>query len=132
MRRVGLLALLTLSSGLLFMSGSALTTAGAGPHHTYEVFLTIHVDRAEHKVKGTISSPDAPSEFCDRGTVRLMQVVPGKDKKLNFVKPGAGLWGVPIPRRLRGARVYAEVLGYDIPGRPVTCKGAKSRIVTAA
>jgi hypothetical protein len=131
MRRAGLIASLALSGAMLLASIPAPAAMGAGTHHTYAVFLTIYVDRAEHKVKGTITSPDAPSEFCDQGTVRLMQVMPGKDKKLNFVKPGAGNWGFRIPAKLHGNRVYAEVLGYDIPGRPVTCLPAKSRIVTA-
>jgi hypothetical protein len=97
----------------------------------YSVQLTIYVERAEHKVKGTISSPDAPSEFCDQGMIRLMQVLPGKDKKANFDKPNDGRWGFRTASRLRGERVYAEVLEYKIPGRPVICQGAKSRIVTA-
>ena len=131
MRRSGLIASLVLSSGMLLASGQAPIAVGAGTHHTYAVFLTISVDRAGHKVKGTITSPDAPSEFCDQGGVRLMQVLPGKDKKINSVKPGAGQWGFGITAKLSGERVYAEVLAYEIPGRPVTCEGAKSRIVTA-
>lgn len=131
MRRTALVVSLVLSCGMLLASGPAPTALGAGTHHTYAVFLTIEVDRAEHKVKGTITSPDAPSEFCDQGGVRLMQVLPGKDKKINSVKPGAGNWGFGITAKLHGKRVYAEVLEYEIPGRPVTCEGAKSRIVTA-
>jgi hypothetical protein len=99
--------------------------------HVFSVTLTIYVDRGEHKVKGTISSPDAPSEFCDQGMIRLMQVLPGKDKKANFDKPTDGRWGFRTTSRLRGERVYAEVLEYKIPGRPVICKGARSRAVTA-
>jgi hypothetical protein len=111
--------------------------AGAAPGvsgettHVFSVTLTIYVDRAEHRVKGTITSPDAPSEFCDRAMIRLMQVKPGKDKKANSDWPTDGRWGFKIKAGLRGERVYAEVLGYKIPGRPVICKGAKSRIVSA-
>jgi hypothetical protein len=121
--------------GVAFLLAFALLAAAPGVSgqatHVYSVILTISVDRAEHKVKGTISSPDAPSEFCDQGGVRLMLVQPGKDKKINSVKPGADKWGFGTTAKLRGERVYAEVLEYEIPGRPVICKGAKSRIVTA-
>jgi hypothetical protein len=122
--------------GVAFLLASVpLVTSAAGVSgettHVFSVTLTIYVDRAEHKVKGTISSPDAPSEFCDQGMIRLMQVLPGKDKKVNFDKPTEGRWGFRTAARLRGERVYAEVLEYKIPGRPVICKGAKSRAVTA-
>ena len=122
--------------GAVFLFAAVpLATSAAGVSgettHVYSVTLTIYVDRSEHKVKGTISSPDAPSEFCDQGMIRLMQALPGKDKKANFDKPTDGRWGFRTASRLRGERVYAEVLEYKIPGRPVICQGAKSRIVTA-
>ena len=85
MRRAGLIVSLVLSSGMLLASGPAPTRVGAATHHTYAVFLTISVDRAEHKVKGTITSPDAPSEFCDQGRSPPDAGLPGKDKKSNSV-----------------------------------------------
>jgi hypothetical protein len=129
MRRAVALA----SAFLVATAAMAVTAAAVSGEttHVYPVQLSIYVDRGEHKVKGTISSPEAPSEFCDQGMIRLMQVQPGKDKKVNFSKPTDGRWGFRTTSRLRGERVYAEVLEYKIPGRPVTCLGAKSRIVTA-
>jgi hypothetical protein len=63
--------------------------------------------------------------------VRLLKVEPGKDKKVNFVKPVYGTWGMRTTAKLSGSRVYAEVSKYHLPDRPVICLGAKSRIVTA-
>ena len=46
-----------------------------------------------------------------------MQVLPGKDKKINSVKPGAGQLGsCGSPHGCSGKRVYAEVLEYQMPG----------------
>ncbi len=98
--------------------------------HTYPVKLTIYVDRAEHKVKGTVES-EAPSTFCTESTVRVMKVEPGKDKKIAAVFPGADLWGVRTSPRLKGSKVYAETLSYHLPSRPVVCLAARSRTVTA-
>jgi hypothetical protein len=122
--------------GVAFLVASALLAAAVPgvsgeTTHVYSVTLTVYVDRAEHKVKGTVSAPDAPSEFCDQAMIRLMQVLPGKDKKVTSDWPTDGRWGFRTAARVRGERVYAEVLEYKIPGRPVICKGAKSRIVTA-
>jgi hypothetical protein len=98
--------------------------------HTYEVTLTIKVDRAAGKLGGTISS-DAPSEFCDSGTVRIRRAMPGKDKVVGRVFPSYGEWRLKSYPAIRGKRVYAEVLSYELPQRPVICLGARSRTVTA-
>ena len=37
----------------------------------------------------------------------------------------------PGAKRIRGKRVYAEVLEYHLPSRPVVCLAARSRTVTA-
>lgn len=98
--------------------------------HTYPVSLTISVDRAAHKISGTIVT-DAPSEFCEISTIRVLRVVPGKDKLVAGISPYGGEWRMKSPAALRGERIYAEVLTYHLPSRPVICLGARSRTVTA-
>jgi hypothetical protein len=98
--------------------------------HTYPVTLTISVDRAAGKLNGTIHS-DAPSEFCDSSTVRIRRAMPGKDKVVARVSPTYGEWRLRSFPAIRGKRVYAEVLSYELPQRPVICLGARSRTVTA-
>jgi len=98
--------------------------------HTYAVTLTISVDRDAHRVSGTIVT-DAPSEFCDGSTVRIRQAMPGHDRVVARLFPEAAEWGMKSPPALRGERVYAEVLAYHLPQRPVECLGARSRTVTA-
>jgi hypothetical protein len=98
--------------------------------HVYPVKMTIYVDRAEHKIKGTVES-DAPSFFCEESMVRLRKVEPGKDEKVNFVKPVYGKWGMRTTSKLSGSKVYAEVSKYHLPQRPVICLAARSRTVTA-
>jgi hypothetical protein len=98
--------------------------------HTFAVSLTISVDRASHKINGTIVT-EAPSEFCDSSAVRIRRVMPGKDKVVARVSPYVGEWHLKSPPALRGKRVYAEVLSYHLPSRPVKCLGARSRSVTA-
>lgn len=98
--------------------------------HTYAVTLTISVDRSAGKVGGTIVS-DAPSEFCDSSTVRLMRAMSGKDKVVARIDPVYGEWRIKPPPAIRGKRIYAEVLSYHLPERPVVCLGARSRAVTA-
>jgi hypothetical protein len=98
--------------------------------HVYSVSLTITVDRAAHKLGGSIVT-DAPSEFCESSTVRVRRVEPGKDGIAGRVFPAAGEWHFRSPKALRGKRVYAEVLPYHLPSRPVECLGARSRAVTA-
>lgn len=105
-------------------------TASAETTHTYPVTLTIGVDRAAGKIGGTIVT-DAPSEFCESSTVRVLRVMPGKDKVVARIYPYGGEWRMKSPAALRGERVYAEVLSYHLPGRPVVCLGARSRTVTA-
>ncbi len=110
------------------LAGAAM--APAETTHTYAVTLTISVDRDAGKISGTILS-DAPSEFCDSSTVRVRQVMPGHDKVVARLFPEASEWGMKSPLALRGKRVYAEVLTYHLPQRPVECLGARSRTVTA-
>jgi len=98
--------------------------------HTYPVTLTISVDRAAGKLSGTIES-DAPSEFCDSSTVRIRQAMPGKDKVVARVFPTYGEWRLKSFPALQGKRVYAEVLSYELPQRPVMCLAARSRTVVA-
>jgi hypothetical protein len=105
-------------------------SATADVIHTYPVTLTIGVDRTAGKLSGTIES-DAPSEFCDSSAVRIRRAMPGKDKVVARVFPTYGEWRLRSFPAIRGKRVYAEVLSYELPQRPVICLGARSRAVTA-
>jgi hypothetical protein len=105
-------------------------TAFSETTHTYAVTLTISVDRAAHKIDGTVAS-DAPGQFCELSTVRLRKVTPGKDKVVARLTPYGNEWHMKSPTALRGERVYAEVSAYHLPSRPVECLGARSRTVTA-
>lgn len=98
--------------------------------HVYPVSLTIAVDRAAQKIAGTIVT-DAPSEFCESSTVRVRRVMPGNDKVVARIFPYGGEWRMKSTPALRGERIYAEVLPYHLPSRPVECLGARSRAVTA-
>lgn len=98
--------------------------------HVYSVTLTISVDRTAGKLNGTVVS-DAPSEFCDSSTVRIRRAMPGKDKVVARLTPYGGEWHMKSSAALRGKRVYAEVLPYHLPARPVECLAARSRTVTA-
>jgi hypothetical protein len=98
--------------------------------HTYTVALTISVDRPGHLINGTIVT-DAPSEFCESSSIRIVRPVPGKDEVVKTVTPYAGVFHASSPKRIRGKRVYAEVLSYHLPSRPVVCLAARSRTVTA-
>jgi hypothetical protein len=60
-----------------------------------------------------------------------MKSVPGKDKVAALLTPVYGEFHMKTPAKLRGERVYAEVLAYHLPSRPVVCLGARSRTVTA-
>lgn len=121
--------LMTLAAACAVLVAAA-PAASADVIHTYAVTLTISVDRDAGRLSGTIVS-DAPSEFCDSSTVRIRQAMPGKDKVVARVFPGAGKWGLNSFPAIRGKRVYAEVLAYELPYRPVMCLGARSRTVTA-
>jgi hypothetical protein len=57
--------------------------------------------------------------------------LPGKDEVVKAVAPYAGVFHASSPKRIRGKRVYAEVLSYHLPSRPVVCLAARSRTVTA-
>ena len=98
--------------------------------HTYPVALTISVDRPGHLINGTIVT-DAPSEFCESSSIRIVRPLPGKDEVVKTVTPYAGEFHASSPKRIRGKRVYAEVLEYHLPSRPVVCLAARSRTVTA-
>ena len=98
--------------------------------HTYPVALTISVDRSAHLINGTIVT-DAPSEFCESSSIRIVRPMPGKDEVVKTVTPYAGVFHASSPKRIRGKRVYAEVLSYHLPSRPVVCLAARSRTVTA-
>jgi hypothetical protein len=108
----------------------AVPSASGETTHTYAVTLTISVDRGAQKLSGTIVT-DAPSEFCDSSTVRIRQAMPGHDRVVARLFPEAAEWRMKSTPALRGARVYAEVLAYRLPQRPVECLGARSRAVTA-
>lgn len=98
--------------------------------HIYPVSLTIAVDRAAGKIGGTIVT-DAPSEFCDSSTVRVRISMPGQDTVVARIFPYDAEWHMKSGPYLSGKRVYAEVLAYHLPARPVECLGARSRAVTA-
>jgi hypothetical protein len=109
----------------------AITPAVSGENtHIYPVTLTIAVDRAADKISGTVVS-DAPSEFCTSSTVRIRQAMRGRDEVVARISPIYDEWRMKSPPTLRGERVYAEVLRYHLPSRPVECLGARSRSVTA-
>jgi hypothetical protein len=127
MRPLGLLA--ALAACLMAISG-ALVVASAETTHTYPVTLTISVDRGAGQLSGAILT-DAPSEFCDSSTVRIREVTPGHDRVVTRLFPEAAEWRMKSTAALRGARVYAEVLAYHLPQRPVECLAARSRTVTA-
>jgi hypothetical protein len=125
--------------GLRTLIGSlavlAATTAvaqpvGAETTHTYPVALTISVDRAGRQINGTIVT-DAPSEFCESSAIRIVSEVPGKDKLVKTVTPYGGEFHASAPKYIRGKRIYAEVLSYHLPSRPVVCLAARSRTVIA-
>lgn len=99
--------------------------------NTYSVTLTIAVDRAAHKISGTVVS-DAPAQFCEMSTVRVRRAMRGHDRVVARIFPSdLSEWRMKSPPALRGKRVYAEVSAYHLPNRPVECLGARSRTVTA-
>ncbi|MGV1049704.1 MAG: hypothetical protein ACOYD4_14405 [Solirubrobacterales bacterium] len=110
--------------------GKPVATASSETTHVYPVSLTIAVDRAAGKISGTIVT-EAPSEFCDSSSVRVRIAMPGHDKVVARIFPYGGEWHMKSPPALQGKRVYAEVLAYHLPARPVECLGARSRAVTA-
>jgi len=120
----GFLAILLFAVACLAPAASGETT------HTYPVALTISVDRPGHLINGTIVT-DAPSEFCESSSIRIVLPMPGKDEVVKTVTPYAGVFHASSPKRIRGKRVYAEVLSYHLPSRPVVCLAARSRTVTA-
>jgi hypothetical protein len=125
-RPVGLIALLLATAALAVAAPSTF----AEETHVYPVTLTISVDRSADKISGSILT-DAPSEFCDSSTVRVRRAMPGRDAVVARIFPVYGEWHMRSSKALRGKRVYAEVLAYHLPSRPVECLGARSRTVTA-
>ena len=57
--------------------------------------------------------------------------MPGQDKVVARLFPEPAEWRMKSTPGPQGARVYAEVLAYHLPQRPVECLGARSRTVTA-
>ena len=98
--------------------------------HVYPVSLTISVDRAAGKINGTIVT-DAPDEFCDSSSVRLRIAMPGQDTVAARISHYGAEWHMKSGPFLSGKQVYAEVLAYHLPARPVECLGARTRAVTA-
>jgi hypothetical protein len=115
---------------LLFAVVCLVPVASGKTTHTFPVALTISVDRPGHLINGTIVT-DAPSEFCESSSIRIVRPMPGKDEVVKAVTPYAGVFHASSPKRIRGKRVYAEVLSYHLPSRPVVCLAARSRTVTA-
>jgi hypothetical protein len=121
----GALAVLALLLLALAAKAPAETT------HTFPVTVTIAVDRPAGLLSGSVES-EAPSEFCDGATVRVMLSLPGRDRVAARVSPNDfSEWHLKSFPALAGRRVYAEVLQYHLPSRPVVCLGARSRTVTA-
>jgi hypothetical protein len=117
--------------GLLAALLAIAATAFGETTHTYPVTVTIAVDRAAHKVGGEVLS-EAPAQFCEMSTVRVLRVMPGKDKVVARIFPSdISQWSMKSPPALRGARVYAETSAYQLPSRPVVCLAGRSRTVTA-
>jgi hypothetical protein len=110
--------------------GPLAATASSETTHIYPVSLTIAVDRAAGKINGTIVT-DAPSEFCDSSTVRVRIAMAGHDTVVARIFPYGGEWHMKSGPHLSGQRVYAEVLAYHLPARPVECLGARTRAVRA-
>ncbi len=127
MGRLTLLGIVIVSSAAIVATAPA---ASAETTHVYSVSLTIAVDRAAHKIDGTIVT-EAPSEFCDSSTVRVRISMPGHDRVVARIFPYGAEWHMKSPPALRGERVYAEVLAYHLPQRPVECLAARSRTVIA-
>jgi hypothetical protein len=117
------------AAAILAISAAPQQVSGSGTH-VFSVSLTISVDRAAHELKGEVIT-EAPSEFCDSSTLRLLRQAPGKDEVVARVRPYIGKWHLKSPQGARGDRVYIEVLKYHLPERPVICLGARSRAVTA-
>jgi hypothetical protein len=73
----------------------------------------------------------APDEFCDSSSVRLRIAMPGQDTVAARISHYGAEWHMKSGPFLSGKRVYAEVLAYHLPARPVECLGARTRAVTA-
>jgi hypothetical protein len=127
---MGRLAIAASAATVILASVALSPIAAAETTHTYPVSLTISVDRSARQLNGTIVT-EAPSEFCDSSTIRIRVQMPGKDDVVKTVPPYGGEFHAHVPKFIRGKRVYAEVLSYHLPSRPVVCLAARSRTVTA-
>lgn len=118
-------------SAVLVVAAVAIAGASHGGNHTFPVTVTIKPDREARIVEAQAHS-DAPAQFCEQASIRIRHAKRGRDKVLfsNFMNDfGAVKWHVP-PRH-KGKRVYAQVSKYDLPSRPITCLGDRSRIIRA-
>jgi hypothetical protein len=122
--RAGALGALLLAPAVPFIASGETT-------HTYPVAITIAVDRAGHRVTGNVES-EAPAQFCEMSTVRVLVSARGKDPAVARIRPNElGEWSFRPKPKLRGKRVYAETSEYHLPDRPVVCLAGRSRAVTA-
>jgi hypothetical protein len=130
-RLIPLVAIVALAAALV-----AFASAASGRRtHTYQVLISISVDRPGHLISGKVTSePQAPSFFCEMSSVRITEAMPGKDKVVARVRPSEerlGEWRFTSPSSLHGARLYAETSAYHLPDRPIECLAGRSRTVTA-
>ncbi|HEY2477240.1 MAG TPA: hypothetical protein VGI17_00755 [Solirubrobacterales bacterium] len=114
----------------------AIASAAAGRKtHTYQVLISISVDRSAHLISGKVTSePEAPSFFCEMASLRIREEMPGKDKVVARVYPNEerlAEWKFTVGPSLHGARLYAETSAYHLPSRPIECLAGRSRTVTA-
>lgn len=103
--------------------------------HTYQVVISISVDRSARLLTGEVTSePQAPSFFCEASSVRIVEEQPGKDRVVARVRPDLerlAEWRFTVPAALKGARLHAETSAYHLPQRPIECLAGRSRSVTA-
>lgn len=103
--------------------------------HTYQVLISISVDRSARLLTGKVTSePQAPSFFCEASSVRIVEEQPGEDKVVARVRPNLerlAEWRFALPPTLKGARLHAETSAYHLPQRPIECLAGRSRTVGA-
>ncbi len=114
----------------------ALSPAASGRRtHTYQVVISVSVDRSAHLLTGKVTSePQAPSFFCEASAVRIVEAMPGKDRVVARVRPDLehlAEWRFTVPDALRGTKLHAETSAYHLPQRPIQCLAGRSRDVTA-
>lgn len=132
--RISLLIILVALAALASAVALASTASGRRTH-TYQPLISISVDRSTHLISGKVTSePQAPSFFCETSSVRIVRVMPGKDKVVARVRPNLeqlAEWRFTAPTALHGAQLYAETSAYHLPDRPIECLAGRSRTVTA-